>query len=70
MCTLVTHKGGQVMYVAMPYFVFMEAMASWLINGENIPYVWNPWCLLHFTVLSARVTMGHVCPSFAGNLMM
>ena len=27
-CTLVTHEGGQVMYVAMLYFVFMEAMVS------------------------------------------
>ena len=57
------------MYVAMPYFVFMEAMVSWLINGENIPYVWNPCCLLHFTVLWARIMMGHVCPSFARNSM-
>ena len=58
------------MYVAIPYFVFMEAMVSWLINGENIPYVWNPCCLLHFTVLWARPRMGHVCPSFARNPMM
>ena len=58
------------MYVAMPYFVFMEAMVSWLINGENILYVWNPCCLLHFTVLWARVRMGHVCPIFARNPMM
>ena len=58
------------MYVAMPYFVFMEAMVSWLINGENNPYVSNPCCSLHFTVLWARVRMGHVCPSFARNLMM
>ena len=55
------------MYLAMPYFVFMEAMVSWLINGENIPAVWNPRCLLHFTVLWAKVKMGHVCPSFARN---
>ena len=58
------------MYVAFPYFVFMEAMVSWLINGENIPYVWNPCCLLHFTVLWARVGMGHSCSSFARNPMM
>ena len=58
------------MYVVMPYFVFMEATVSWLINGENIPYVGNPCCLLHFTVLWARVRMGHVCPRFAGNPMM
>ena len=64
------HTGGQVMYVAMPYFVFMEAMVSWLINGENISYVWNPCCLLHFTVLWARVRMGHACPSFARNPLM
>ena len=57
------------MYVAIPYLVFMEAMVSWLINGENIPYVWNPCCLLRFTVLWARVRMGHVCPSFARNPM-
>ena len=36
MYTLVTHEGGQIMYVAIPYFGFMEAMVSWLINGENI----------------------------------
>ena len=36
------------MYVVMPYFVFMEAMVSWLINGEIIPYVLNPCCLLRF----------------------
>ena len=54
----------------MPYFVFMEAMVSWSINGENIFYVWNPCCLLQFTVLWARVRMGHVCPSFARNPMM
>ena len=70
MYTLVTHEGGQVMNVAIPYFVFMEAMVSWLINGENIPYVWNPCCLLYFTVLWARVRMGHVCPSFARVPMM
>ena len=58
------------MYVAMRYFVFMETMVSWLINGENIPYVWNPCCLLNCTVLWARVRMGHVCPSFAGNQTM
>ena len=58
------------MYVAMPYFVFMEAMVSWLISGENIPYVWNPCCLFHFTVLWANVRMGHVYPSFARNPMM
>ena len=58
------------MYVAIPYLVFMEAMVSWLINGENILYVWNPCCLLHFTVLWARVRLGHVCPSFARNPMM
>ena len=70
MYTFVTREGGQVMYVAIPYFVFMEAMVSWLISGENIPYVWNPCCLLHFTVLWARVRMGHVCPSFTRNPMM
>ena len=70
MCTLVTHEGGQVIYVAMRYFVFMETMVSWLINGENILYVWNPCCLLNFTVLWARVRMRHVSPSFAGNPMM
>ena len=58
------------MYVAMRYFVFMDAMLSWLINGENIPYAWNPCCLLHFTVLWERVRMGYVCPSFARNPMM
>ena len=58
------------MYVAIPYFVFMEAMVSWLSNGGNIPYVWNPCCLLHSTFLSAGLRMGHVCPSFARNPMM
>ena len=58
------------MYVAMLYFVFMEAMVSWLINGDNIPYVWNPCCLLHFIILWARVRMGHLCQSFARNTMM
>ena len=43
---------------------------SWLINGENVPYVSNPFCILHFTVSWARVRMGHVCPSFARNPMM
>ena len=70
MYTLMTYGGGQVMYVAVPYFPFMEAMVSWLINGENIPFVWNPCCLLHFTVLWARVRIDHVCPSFARNPMM
>ena len=58
------------MYVAMLYFVFMEAIVSPLINGENIIYVCNPCCLLRFTVLWARVGMGHVCPSFARNRVM
>ena len=33
------------MYVAMPYFVFMEAMVSCLIHGENTSHVCNP-CFL------------------------
>ena len=70
MCTLVTHDAGQVMYVAMPYLVFMESMVSWLINGENISYAWNPCCLLPFTVLWANVRMGHVCSSFSRNPLM
>ena len=53
------------MYVVIPYFAFMEAMVSWLNNGENISDVWNPCWSLHFTVLWARVRMGHVCSSFA-----
>ena len=53
------------MYVAMPCFVFIRAMVSWLINGENVSYVWNPSWLLHFTVVWPRVRMNHVCPSFA-----
>ena len=56
MYTLVTHEGGQVMYVSIPYILFMQAMVSWLINCENIPYVCKPCCLLHCTVLWARVT--------------
>ena len=62
---MVPHEG--VMYVAMPYLVFMEAMVSGLINGSNIPYFRKPCCLLHLTVLWARVRMGHLCPSFARN---
>ena len=58
------------MYVAMLYFVFMEAMVSWLINGEKIPYVWNPCCLLNFTISWSQVRMGHVDPRFARNPMM
>ena len=58
------------MYVATPYFGFMEAMVLWLISGENVSYVWNPCCLPQFTVLWARVRMGRVCPSFARNPMM
>ena len=57
------------MYVTIPYFVFMEAMVSWLINDENIPYVWNACCSLRFSILWARVRMGHVSPSFAWNPM-
>ena len=57
------------MYVAMLYFVSMQAMVSWLTNGENIPYVCNPCWLLHFTVLRTRVSMGHVCQIFARNPM-
>ena len=30
------------MYVAMPYFVFLESMVSCLIYGENISHAWNP----------------------------
>ena len=48
------------MYVARPYFVFMEAMVSCLIYGEIISHVWNPCCIFHFTMLCARVRMGHV----------
>ena len=32
-CSLVIHECGQVMYVAMPYFLFMEAVVSHLIHG-------------------------------------
>ena len=70
MYTLVTYEGGQVMYVSILYILFMEAMVSCLINGENIPFFWNSCCLLHFSVLRARVRMGHVCPSFGRNPMM
>ena len=48
------------MYVAVLYLVFMEAMVSWLINSENVSYVWNPCFLLYFTLLWAKVRMGHV----------
>ena len=49
------------MYVAMPYFVFMEAMVSWLINGENISYVWNP-CCTPFTPFYSLVGKGEDGP--------
>ena len=39
-------------------------MVSCLIDAENISHVGNPCCLFHFTVLWARVRMGHVCPTF------
>ena len=58
------------MYVAMLHFVLMEAMVSWLINGENIFYVENPCSLFHFTVLSARVRIFKVCPGFTRNPIM
>ena len=51
-CVVLLRSLGAVACCAVPSgAVFMEAMVSWLINGENIPYVWNPRCLLHFTVL-------------------
>ena len=49
--------------------MFMEAMVSWLINGEKISYVWKPCRALHFTVLWARLGRGNVCPSFVRNPM-
>ena len=56
------------MYVAMPYFVFMEAIVSCLIPAENIYHIWN-WCfLLSFAIMWARVKLGHLCPNFRGNL--
>ena len=55
------------MYVVMAYFVFLEAMEYGLIHDENISHLWNSCFLLHFTLLWARVRMGHVCPSFARN---
>ena len=65
-----THEGAQAIDVAMPHFAFMESIVSWLINGENISYVVKLCCLLHFTVLWARVRISHLCPSFARNPMM
>ena len=57
------------MNVAMPYFVFMEAMESYLIHGGSTSHVWNSCCLHHFTVLSAKVRMNHVYRSFRQNSM-
>ena len=39
-------------------------MVSRLIHGGNLSHFGNPCCSFHFTVLWARVRMGHVCPSF------
>ena len=58
------------MYVAMPYFVFMEAMVSCLIHSENISHVWNPYFLFHFAVLWARVRMGQVYQRIARKSIM
>ena len=70
MCTLMTHDGEQVMYVAMPYFVLMQVMVACLIHIEDISHVWNPCFLLHFAVMRERVRMGRVTPSFMRDAMM
>ena len=51
MWSLVIHEDGQVMYMTMPYFVFMEGMVSCLMDVENTSHVWNsgfsiPFCHL------------------------
>ena len=58
------------MYVAMPYFVFVKAMVSCLIHGENMSHVGNSICLFHFIVLWTNVRLGHVYLSFLRNPMM
>ena len=62
------------MYVAMPYFVFMEAMVSCLIHGENISHVWrknvfagayecrrqgNAWAVEYADVAAWKSARGH-----------
>ena len=49
---------GQVMYVVMPYCVFMEAMLSCLIHGGNISRI-SPF---QFRGLVGMGEMGHVGP--------
>ena len=48
------------MYVAMPYFVFMDAMVSCLTHGENTSLIWNPCFLFHCAVLWTNVRMSCV----------
>ena len=50
------------MFVAMPYFVFMEAMVPCLIDCEKTSEVWNQRFLLYIAVWLARVRMACVCP--------
>ena len=42
------------MYLAMPYFVFMEAMVPCLIHSENASHVWNPYFLFRFCRLVGK----------------
>ena len=51
------------MYVAMAYFVFMEAKVFCLIHRENIPHGCNPcFPIPVFSILYAGVRKGHVGP--------
>ena len=50
------------MIVVMLYFVFMEAMVSWLINGENIPYGWNSCSFTPFYRLVGKGKGGPCVP--------
>ena len=58
------------MNVAMRYIVFADDMVSCLNHGQNVSHVGNTCCLFDFTVLWARVRMGHVCQNVARNPMM
>ena len=50
---MVTHECGQVMYVPIAKFVFMEAMVSCMINGEDTSDIWKS-CFSIPIVLSCR----------------
>ena len=55
MYKLVTHEDGPFMYVAMPYFVLMEAMVSCFIYDESIFHFWTQCSLFHFVIIPPLV---------------